>query len=146
MWTRLHALAGGLGLALIAIFWTATVASELCGSPAAIAVVKTAILWGLVLLIPAMAAVGASGFRLARGRGGAIVRRKRRRMPVIALNGLVILVPCAVFLADRAAAGMFDAAFFAVQGVELAAGAANIALMGQNLRDGRRLARGPVPA
>lgn len=142
MWTRLHALAGGLGLALIAVFWTATVVADLSGHPAAIAFVKTAILWGLLLLIPAMAAVGASGVRLARDRAGAVVRHKRRRMPVIALNGLVILVPCAVFLAGRANAGVFDAAFVVVQSVELAAGAANVALMSLNLRDGRRLVGG----
>lgn len=136
---RVHAVAGGLGLLTIALFWSSTVLSELFGSAATVAAVKTAILWGLLALIPSMAAVGGTGFRLARGRQGPRVRAKRRRMPAIALNGVLVLVPCAVFLAMKANAGAFDTAFYAVQAVELIAGAVNLVLMGLNLRDGLRL-------
>jgi hypothetical protein len=138
MSARLHALAGTIGLVTIAVFWIGTVAAELAGDPAAIAAVKRGILWGLLLLVPAMAAVGASGVRLARGRSGPRLAAKRRRMPVIAANAL-ILVPCAVVLDARAAAGVFDSWFFGVQALELAAGAGNLALMGLNLRDGLRV-------
>jgi hypothetical protein len=61
-------------------------------------------------------------------------------MPFIALNGLLVLVPCAVFLHARAVAGDFGGVFALVQGIELLAGAANLALMGLNLRDGLALA------
>jgi hypothetical protein len=60
-------------------------------------------------------------------------------MPFIALNGLLVLVPCAVFLQLRAAQGDFGAAFAVVQGIELLAGAANLVLMSLNLRDGLAL-------
>ena len=82
---------------------------------------------------------GASGFSLGGKSKAALVAAKRRRMPVIALNGLLILVPCAVFLAGRAGTGTFDAVFYAVQAIELIAGALNLVLMGLNIRDGLRL-------
>jgi hypothetical protein len=135
----LHPIAGALGLACIATFWTTTVAVELFGGPAAILAVKTAILWGLLVLVPSMAIVGATGFRLAGRSTEPRIARKRRRMPLIALNGLLVLVPCAVFLQLRAAQGDFGAGFAVVQGVELLAGAANLALMSLNMRDGLSL-------
>jgi hypothetical protein len=60
-------------------------------------------------------------------------------MPFIVGNGLLILVPCAVTLADLAAHASFGWTFYAVQALELIAGAANLALIGFNLRDGLRL-------
>ena len=62
-------------------------------------------------------------------------------MPFIALNGILVLVPAAFFLAARAEAGEFDAIFYAVQGLELAAGATNIILMSASLRDGLAITR-----
>jgi hypothetical protein len=138
---RVHLVAGILGFALIVTFWTSTIVSETFGSAAMVASIKQAILWGMLLLIPAMAVVGGTGFRLGGGSQAPIVVAKRRRMPAIALNGLLILVPAAFFLAARAGAGRFDAAFYAVQGIELVAGAVNIALMSLNMRDGFAMTR-----
>ena len=138
---RVHLVAGVLAFALICTFWTSTVLSELFGSDATIAAVKGAILWGMLALIPAMAAVGGTGFRLGGKSKAPIVAGKRRRMPVIALNGILILVPSAFFLAARAGAGQFDTTFYLVQALELLAGAVNIALMGLNVRDGFALTR-----
>jgi formylmethanofuran:tetrahydromethanopterin formyltransferase len=45
----------------------------------------------------------------------------------------------ALFLACKATAVEFDASFYAVQALELAAGAVNITLLGFNLRDGLRM-------
>lgn len=135
----LHPLAGVVGLLCIAAFWTATVAVELLGGAAAVLAVKTTILWGLAVLVPAMAIAGASGVRLAGAATDLRLARKRRRMPVIALNGLLVLVPCAIFLHARAAAGDFGGSFVLVQAIELLAGAANLVLMGLNLRDGLAL-------
>ncbi|CRI66833.1 conserved exported hypothetical protein [Thiocapsa sp. KS1] len=72
-----------------------------------------------------------------------MVERKRRRMAFIAANGLLVLVPSALFLSFKAQAGEFDGAFFGVQALELIAGAVNLVLLGLNLRDGRRL--GSIP-
>lgn len=139
---RIHAAAGGLAFLCILCFWTTTALAELFGGPEAIRAVKTGILWGMALLVPAMAVAGASGMALGRRRRDARAAAKRRRMPLIAANGLLVLIPSAVFLQARAAAGAFDGAFLAVQALELAAGALNIALLARNIRDGRTMARG----
>lgn len=137
-----HPVAGGLALATIAGFWTASVAVELFCGPTVVAAVKGAIPYGFVVLIPALAVVGMSGMRLGRGHRGPLVAAKRRRMPVIAANGILVLVPSALVLAARAQAGELDAVFYAVQALELVAGGVNITLLGLSLRDGLRLARG----
>lgn len=61
---RLHMIAGIVAFLTILAFWSATVASELTGDHAAVAAVKHWILWGMLLLAPAMAAVGGTGFKL----------------------------------------------------------------------------------
>ena len=78
---------------------------------------------------------------MAKGDRSGLVGAKFARMPFIAGNGLLVLIPCAFFLASRARANAFDASFYAVQALELAAGAVNLALMGLNARDGLRLTR-----
>jgi hypothetical protein len=138
---KAHLVAGILAFALIVTFWTSTIVSEAFGSTVMVAAVKEAILWGMLLLIPAMAAAGGTGFRLGGKSTAPVIARKRRRMAVIALNGLLILVPAAFFLASRAGTGRFDVAFYAVQGLELVAGAVNITLMSLNMRDGFALTR-----
>lgn len=138
---RLHGIAGGLALAIILTFWLSTVASELSGLPGFIVSVKRAIPWGFLLLVPAIAAAGATGFRLGKGRRGPLIAAKRRRMPIIVLNGVCVLVPCALGLAYLAGEGRIDGVFYAVQAIELVAGAVNIAFMALNLRDGLRLRR-----
>ena len=142
----IHALAGAVAFLTILTFWTATVAVEALGTGADIALVKTGVLWGLGLLIPALALTGASGLELARRRVHPLVRVKQRRMQLAAANGILILVPAAVFLAWRASAGAFDGWFYAVQTVELVAGATNLVLLALNARDGRRMTRGRASA
>lgn len=135
----IHPIAGGLAILTIACFWLSTALSELFASEATIVAVKAAIPWGFLLLIPALAATGGTGFNLAKGRRVGLIGTKARRMPFIAANGILILVPAAFFLAHKAAAGEFDTAFFAVQAVELVAGAVNLTLLGLNMRDGFRM-------
>ena len=67
MLTKLHAAVGTLGLMIIAGFWSATAISELFGTSDQIAMAKTAILYGMALLIPSLAAAGITGARLGRG-------------------------------------------------------------------------------
>jgi hypothetical protein len=54
-------------------------------------------------------------------------------------NGILILIPASLHLSSRSQAGDCDAGFYTVQAVEFIAGALNIALLGLNMRDGRRL-------
>ena len=139
MKTRIHAIAGIVGFLTITLFWTSTASTELFGSHAAVTTVKNSILWGMLLLIPALMIAGGSGMSLSKSRSGAIVQNKKKRMPFIAMNGLLILMPSAFFLAGKANAGAFDGAFYGVQALELIAGAINLTLMGLNIRDGLRL-------
>lgn len=136
MKTRIHAAAGLIAFLTILAFWTSTAFSELFGTYETIAAVKAMILKGMVILIPAMAIVGASGMAMGKSRVDARVMAKKKRMPFIAANGILILLPAAFFLESRAAAGAFDTVFYMVQGLELIAGAVNLALMGLNIRDG----------
>ncbi len=139
MKTRIHAIAGAIGFLTILTFWFSTVISEVFGSQEAIALAKGAILKGMFVLIPAMAIAGASGVSLGAGRSDAFVLAKMNRMPTIAANGLLILLPMAFVLERKASAGDFDAQFYLLQAVELIAGAVNLTFMGLNIRDGIRL-------
>jgi hypothetical protein len=135
----IHPLAGALALLTIGTFWLSTAFSELFASEATVTIVKTAIPWGFLVLIPALMAAGGSGFALAAKRRGGNIDKKIRRMPLIAANGILILIPSALFLASKAGAGEFDTGFYVAQTLELAAGAANIALLGLNMRDGLKM-------
>jgi hypothetical protein len=142
----IHPVAGTVALLTISTFWLATVAVEVFGSPAAVSAVKTSIPWGFLLLVPALAATAGSGFAIAGSRRGGPIGTKLRRMPWIAGNGLLVLIPSAIFLATKAAVLEFDNGFYAVQALELVAGAINITLLSLNMRDGLRMSgrlRGP---
>jgi hypothetical protein len=144
---RLHAAAGIVALATILTFWTSTLLAEVSGELGVIVAVKSAIPWGFLLLIPALAIAGGTGMKLAGRHVGRLVRAKRRRMPYVAANGLLVLVPAAFLLRHLALEGAFGWVFVAVQAAELLAGATNIVLLGLNLRDGLRLrSRRPVAA
>jgi hypothetical protein len=139
MKSKLHGLLGAIALLCILSFWISTVVSELFLGLEQVTTVKQAILTGMWVLIPAMAATGGSGLALGKGRGGRLVGVKSLRMRWVAANGLLVLLPSAWVLAGWAEAGRFDTAFYALQGVELLAGAVNITLLVLNFRDGLRL-------
>jgi hypothetical protein len=150
MTKRIHSFSGALAMLTIATFWISTALCELFRSQATVIAVKTSIPWGFLLLIPALAAAGASGFALAKGRRAGLIGAKLKRMPYIAGNGLLVLIPSALFLASKAQSGQFDGSFYFVQAIELVAGAVNLTLLGANMRDGltlrRRLAQKPPAA
>ncbi|WP_374654778.1 hypothetical protein [Dongia sp.] len=140
MLKRMHPIAGCLGFAIILTFWLSTLGTELFGTVAAIVAVKITIPWGFILLVPALAFTGASGARMAGKSGDARIAAKQSRMKIIAANGLLVLMPAAFYLAHLAAQLQFGGVFYAVQAVELLAGAVNLSLMALNMRDGLRLA------
>lgn len=136
----LHRLAASAAILCIATFFSATIFVELFGSGESIATLKSLIVWpGLFILVPSIALTGISGFVLAKSRSGKLVQQKKKRMPFIAANGILVLIPCAIFLDRWASVGAFDTHFYIVQGVELLAGAINLILMGMNMRDGFRM-------
>ncbi|MCK8464817.1 hypothetical protein MUY35_13245 [Aliiroseovarius sp. S1339] len=134
-----HPIAGGIALLMILTFWLSTALSELFASVAAVTTVKSLIPWGFLILVPALAAVGGSGFQLSKKRRGPLVAKKQKRMPIVAANGILILIPSALYLSFKAQAGAFDTGFYVVQALELSAGAVNITLLGLNMRDGLRM-------
>lgn len=137
---RIHLIGGVLALLCIATFFFATIVLELLGSHVAVAKLKSLIVApGLWILIPSLAATGGSGLFLSQSRRGRLIDAKKRRMPFIAANGLLVLVPCAICLGRWTAADSFGGAFYPVQALELMAGATNLALLGLNFRDGLRL-------
>lgn len=135
----IHPIAGALALLTILIFWLSTLGAELFGSAALVISVKTMIPWGFILLVPALVAAGGSGFRLGHRWHGPLVAAKCKRMPFIAGNGMLILMPSALYLSSKAQAVDFDAGFYTVQMIELVVGSVNIGLLGLNFRDGLRL-------
>jgi hypothetical protein len=137
----IHPIAAVVAILTISTFWLSTAFSELFGSIDMIVAVKRAIPWGFLLLVPALAATGGTGLALSNGRNSGLVGTKKKRMPFIAANGLLVLIPAAFFLASKATAGEFDTAFYIVQATELIAGAANLTLLGLNMRDGFQLTR-----
>ena len=137
---KAHFTAGLIATLTIATFFLSTVIVELFGSHEAVAIVKSLIVMpGLFILVPAIAATGGSGFALSKSRQGRLVDSKKTRMPFIAANGLLVLLPSAIFLDRWASSGSFDTAFYLVQSAELLAGAVNLTLMGLNIRDGIRM-------
>lgn len=135
----IHPIAGAIALLTIITFWLSTVIAELFGSEEIVIAVKTTIPWGFLILIPALAAAGGTGFKLANGRRVGIVGTKAKRMPFIAANGILVLIPSALFLSYKASHADFDGTFMLVQGIELLAGATNIMLLGLNMRDGLKM-------
>ncbi len=92
-------MAGAIALLTISTFWLSTAFSELFASETVVIAVKTAIPWGFLLLIPALAVTGGSGFVLAKGWRAGLVGTKIKRVPLVAANGILFLIPSALFLA-----------------------------------------------
>jgi len=140
MINNVHRFSAVIATLCIVTFFASTVLVELLGSETSIAMVKGLIVMpGLFLLIPAIAATGGTGFVLSKSRKGRLVENKKKRMPFIGVNGLLVLVPAAIYLDQQASSGTFDTVFALVQSVELIAGAINLILMTLNFRDGLRL-------
>ena len=142
MLKRAHLVAGMLAPLCLVTFFVSTLLTELLGSQVAVAQLKALIVTpGLWIMIPA---VGSSRWQRHLPRQiapGRLVDAKKKRMPFIAANGLLVLVPWRPSCwTDGPPPGRYDAPFYAVQLIELVAGAINLVLMGLNARDGLRLA------
>ncbi|WP_257015137.1 MULTISPECIES: hypothetical protein [unclassified Variovorax] len=125
---------------LIVTFWTSTVVSELFLDASVVATVKRYIaVYGLACLVVLMAMTGGSGFVLANGRKGRLIEEKKKRMPFIGANGILIMIPAAIFLHQKAESGVFDVWFYVVQTLELVVGLVQLTLMGKSFRAGLRL-------
>ncbi|NOH65965.1 hypothetical protein [Vibrio rotiferianus] len=122
---------------LIMSFFTSTVVVELFGDQHAILAVKTYISYAIWAVVPLMAVAGITGAKMAPNVKKGPLAAKKKRMPFVAMNGVLVLVPAAIYLQHLAAIGQFDTTFFIVQVVELIAGFINLTLMTLNIRDAK---------
>ncbi len=98
MINKIHPFAAVIATLCIATFFTSTCIVELFGSYELVATVKSLIVMpGLFILVPAIAVTGGTGFILSKNRKGRLVENKKKRMPFIGANGLLILLPAAYF-------------------------------------------------
>ncbi|KAA0909512.1 hypothetical protein [Aquicoccus porphyridii] len=137
----IHPISGTVALITILSFWLSTIWSEAFAAAQVVTTVKTLIPYGFFVLVPALMAAGGSGFRLGKRMRSPLIDAKKKRMPLIVSNGILILIPSALYLSFKAQTGAFDMSFYVVQAIELMAGAVNITLLGLNMRDGLRLSR-----
>lgn len=135
----IHALAGTGAFIMISAFQMATLTGEIIGDGSLIASIKTGIALSLLVLAPLMAIAGVTGRRLSGGATKGLPVAKLRRLQIAAINGLLVLVPSALFLLWKARTGSLDMSFRAVQTLELGAGLANVTLLGLNMIDGFKL-------
>ncbi len=137
----LHRTTAMIAFLMILTFFTSTLLVELFGDHQAILMTKTYISYAIWMLIPMMAVTGITGAKLAPNVHSGPIGKKKKRMPFIAINGLLILVPAAIYLQYLASIGQFDAVFYVIQTVELLAGLTNVILMSLNIRDGLQMRR-----
>jgi hypothetical protein len=136
---RLHLVASLTALLTITFFLVSSAIVEGLGNDADIHSLKRWILRGLVVLVPALAAAGLSGRKLAGRSRASIVRRKQRRLQLVAATGVMLLIPCAITLERLAARRDLGLAFQLVQTLEFLAGTLNLTLLMLNFRDGLAL-------
>ncbi|MBF0096135.1 MAG: hypothetical protein HQM04_07240 [Magnetococcales bacterium] len=139
MTKQLHRFSAYLAFLCVTVFWLSSITAELFLSTQAVVQVKHFIVSGLFLFIPAMAITAFTGMRMDRGGYLPRLEAKKARMPILAGNGLLVLLPCAIYLANKAMHGDLDRTFYSVQTLELLAGAIQWILLRRNLQDGRLL-------
>ncbi|KJG55838.1 membrane protein [Photobacterium kishitanii] len=136
---KIHTCSAITAFLLILLFFSSSIIVELFGDHHAVLMVKTSILYGIGLLIPMMVLTGFTGFKMAPKVKTGPIGNKKKRMPFIAFNGLLILLPCAIYLYHLASLNQFDRWFYIVQVVELIAGFINLILMTLNIRDAHQV-------
>ncbi|MEL6347681.1 MAG: hypothetical protein AAFV53_31535 [Myxococcota bacterium] len=148
--SRLHRSAATVGTGLIAVFWTLSLGAEWLGDLDTLRTVKAAIAYTMPLLVVALAAAALSGHRWSghrwsghRWSGGVrhpTILAKKRAASVMAAIGLGILAPCAIVL-HLLAQKPLTSTFWALQMVELCAGAVNFSIAVWLARAGASLSR-----
>lgn len=138
---RPHLIAAVLVLAILTSFWGAIVISDFFLDQDALAVVRQGIVYALIVLIPAMIAVKVTGSKLGKPRIETDVRiqNKKKKATLMAVNGVLIMVPAAFFLNYKASIGEFDMVFRVVQVIELLVGSFQYYFVVTNFKVGRVL-------
>lgn len=135
----LHVVCALIAFCTVLAFWLASFGADVFLDEPGVLAVKRAIVRGLFVLVPALMLSGVTGRVLAGSKPEGLAARKLARMRLIALNGVFVLVPCALSLRWLAERSVFGHVFFAVQALELAAGGLNLVLLARNAREGLAL-------
>lgn len=135
----IHKISGLIAFILIASFFVSSLFVDMFGNRTAVINVKSYIFVAIWLLIPLMAITGMTGMKMAPKVTSGPIGAKKKRMPFVALNGLLVLLPAAYFLKDMAINGEFNSLFYTLQTIELLAGFINLSLMALNIRDAMSL-------
>ena len=143
---RIHLAAAVGALTLIATFLLSSAVTELIADAADVHRLRQWIVFGLPLLVGCLVTAALTGRRLARNSRAPVIRRKLRRMQIVAATGIVVLVPCALILDGLTATSAASGVVSALEITELLAGALNLTLLALNFRDGRGLTRPRRPA
>jgi hypothetical protein len=143
---RAHLAAAVGAVALIATFLVSSAVTEVIGNAGDVHSLGQWIVFGLPALIACLATAALSGRRLAGKSRAKVLRRKQRRMQIVAAAGIVVLVPCALILDDLSAGASASSVVTALEITEILAGALNLTLLVLNFRDGRGLTRPRKPA
>lgn len=135
----LHVIAALTAWGLILSFFTLTIISKLSGHEHFVVLVKDYTVHALWCLVPALVVTARTGMKLGASATHPLILQKKARMPLIALNGILVLVPASLYLYSKAILGDFGTGYQVVQLIELMAGAVNFTLLTLNLRDGLNL-------
>ena len=134
----LHVTATGVATLVIATFFISSLLAELSGDLNGIKLVKRCILYALPILILAMPTLAITGSKLAGNTSTKYVKRKKRRMKLVMLQGL-LLIGLAVFLYYQSHMKSINDTFLIAQSAELIFGLINLTLIGLNAKDGLAL-------
>lgn len=134
----IHKTAGILALIVILAFFSSSLYAEIDGDQELIKLVKTGILYGILLLFVIMPATVVTGRKLAGKQTSTVLNRKTIRMRLIAANAIILII-LAITLYFRATNNMIDHTFVIIQLVEFLFGLSNAGLLILMIRDGRLL-------
>ncbi len=132
---RMHVIASIIGFITILCFSVSSLVAEINGDEQIIRSVKTAILFSLPVLCVAMPMLGISGDKLSGSSKNLVVLKKKFRMKIILINGL-LLIALASLLYYRVHHYSIDRVFVALQTIESVLGLINLSLMVMNIRSG----------
>ena len=134
----IHKVSGMMALAIIFLFFLASVYAEINGNHELILNVKTIIIFTMPIMLILMPAAAITGKKLAGKSTAPTIKLKNNRVKFIAINGMILMV-LAVLLYLRASNGQIDNTFLILQFTEFAFGLANMSLLLFMIRDGRIL-------
>ena len=127
-----------MALAIISLFFLASVYTEINGNHDLILNVKTIIVFTMPIMLILMPVAAITGKKIAGKSMAPIIKIKKNRVKFIAINGIILMV-LAVLLYLRASNGQIDNTFLTLQFTEFAFGLANMSLLLLMIRDGRIL-------